>query len=210
MKARVENDRPCAREFLLLLIMNDPIHERRVEPALADWTRRLAQGDEAAWGWFHQRYYLPLLRYAAHRAGNPSHASDIVQQGYLRVARHIRPFAEEENFWNWLCCVVRCAAVDHGRHSTRRLVLMEKFAHWRTSQSLDEVQPLTAASATSALLQEALGKLAEDEATLLRRKYCEGWSTDDLAVELGTTPKAVENRLARLRERLREIILHIQ
>lgn len=191
--------------------MKDDLQDGLSEPALADWTRRLAEGDEAAWRWFHQRYYLPLLRYAAQRAGNTSHASDIAQESYLRVARHIRPFTREGDFWNWLCCVVRCTAVDHGRKSSRRLILMEKFAHWRASQSPDDA-PSPAASATPAadILEDALGKLSGDESALLRRKYCDGWSTQDLATELGTTPKAVESRLARLRERLRDILLHIQ
>lgn len=189
--------------------MND-LHDGRGEPALADWTRRLAEGDEEAWRWFHQRYYLQLLRYASQRSGNPSHASEIVQQGYLRMARHIRPFSNEGDFWNWLCCVVRCAAVDHGRKTSRRLLVMEKFAHWRASQTPDDAQFPTTIPAASALLEEALDNLSRDEAVLLRRKYCDGWSTQDLAAELGTTPKAVESRLARLRERLREIILNIQ
>ncbi len=190
--------------------MNDDIHEDRVQPALADWTRRLAEGDEEAWRWFHRHYYLPLLRYASQRAGNPSHASEIVQQGYLRVARHIRPFTEEQDFWNWLCCVMRCAAADHGRNASRRLVLMERFAHWRASQTPDTVPSPAASRPAADLVEEALGKLSADEAALLRRKYCDGWTTQDLATELGTTSKAIENRLARLRERVREIFLNIQ
>ena len=184
--------------------MKGDLHDGCTETALADWTRRLSNGDEEAWRWFHQRYYLPLLRYASQRAGNPSNASEIVQQGYLRVARHIRPFTSEGDFWNWLCCVMRCAAVDYGRMTSRRLILMEKFAHWRASQSPEDAQSAAASvPPAAALIEEALGKLSGDEAALLRRKYCDGWSTQDLATELGTTPKAVESRLGRLRERLR-------
>ena len=192
------------------MAMDNSVQDGRGGPALADWTRRLAQGDEEAWRWFHQRYYLPLLRYAAQRTGNPSNASEIVQQGYLRVARHIRPFAAEGDFWNWLCCVVRCAAVDHGRNASRRMVLLEKWAHWRAAQASEEAQWPASAPPTSALVEEALGKLPRDEAALLRRKYCDGWSTQELAADLDATPKAIENRLARLRERLREIILNLQ
>ena len=76
------NDRTLARASDLLMAMDSGLNEGRVEPALADWTRRLAQGDEEAWRWFHQRYYVPLLRYASQRTGNPSTASEIVQQGY--------------------------------------------------------------------------------------------------------------------------------
>lgn len=48
------------------------------------------------------------------------------------------------------------------------------------------------------------------DAELLRRKYCEGITTEELAVELGTTSKTIERRLARLRGQLREILVRIQ
>lgn len=179
-------------------------------PSLADWTRQLAGGDDAAWDWFHGRYYLPLLRYAASRTGNASAASEVVQLAYLRIARHVRPFEDEAGFWGWLCCLVRCAAVDHGRNVSRRAVLLEKFAHWRAASSGEEDRPHLSSDDGSALAEEALAKLEEDDAALLRRKYYEGCSTNDLAAALGTTPKAIENRLARLRERLREIIIRIR
>jgi len=181
-----------------------------VEPTLSQWTRRLADGDEKAWFWFHERYYLGLLRYASHCSGNPSAASEVVQQAYLRIARHAKPFAEERNFWGWLCCVVRCAAVDHGRHIKRRTVLLEKFAHWRSLHFGGERTWPPSTKQTSAVAEEALAELPAEDAALLRRKYCEGWSTLELAVELGTTPKTIEHRLARLRQRLRDIILRIQ
>lgn len=190
--------------------MDSSINKGGVEPSLADWTRRLVQGEDEAWRWFHQRYYVPLLRYASQRTGNPSNASEVVQQGYLRVARHIRPFDDEGDFWNWLCCVVRCAAVDYGRNTSRRMVLLEKLAHWRAAQASEDAPGPASAQPAPALVEEALSRLPSDEAALLRRKYCDGWSTQELAADLGTTPKAIENRLARLRERLREIILRIQ
>jgi RNA polymerase sigma factor (sigma-70 family) len=106
--------------------------------------------------------------------------------------------------------VVRCAATDHGRNTSRRMVLLEKWAHWRAAQAPEEARWPAAAELAPALVEEALGRLPGDEADLLRRKYCDGWSTQELAADLGTTPKAVENRLARLRGRLREIILHLR
>ena len=178
--------------------------------ALAEWTRLLADGDDEAWRWFHARYYVTLLRYAAHRSGEASAASEIVQHAYLRIARHAKPFAEERDFSGWLCCVVRCAAVDHARHTKRRSLLAEKFAHWRDAQPGPDADWQASTHHPAELTAEALAKLPAEDAALLRRKYCDGSTTDELAAELGTTAKAIEHRLARLRERLREIILRIQ
>lgn len=194
----------------LLIGMESGSTEQPAERALAVWTRLLAGGDDEAWRWFHGRYYLALLRYAAHRSGDASAASEIVQQAYLRIARHAKPFAIERDFTGWLCCVVRCTAVDHTRHIARRSLLAEKFAHWRAAQPGPDSDWQASASHTAALTDEALAKLPAEDAALLRRKYCDGSTTDELAIELGATAKAIEHRLARLRERLREIILRIR
>ncbi len=194
----------------LLTSMDGETDERRAELALAERTRRLSEGDDEAWRWFHERYYLSLLRYAASRTGNSSGASEVVQQAYLRIARHVRPFAVDAHFWGWLCCVVRCVALDHTRHVTRRAALMEKFAHWRAGHFRDDIDFHPSTNHASALADEALAKLSSDDAALLRRKYWDGCTTAELAAALNATPKSIENRLARLRERLREIILRIQ
>ena len=194
----------------LLIGMESGRTEQPAERAFSDWTRLLADGDEEAWRWFHARYYLALLRYAAHRSGDASAASEIVQHAYLRIARHAKPFAAERDFSGWLCCVVRCAAMDHVRHIARRSLLAEKFAHWRAAQSGPDAAWQASTNHTAELTDEALAKLPAEDAALLHRKYCDGSTTDELATELGTTAKTIEHRLARLRERLREIILRIR
>jgi RNA polymerase sigma factor (sigma-70 family) len=178
--------------------------------SLESWTRLLAQGDDAAWHWFHQRHYLALLRYAAQSCGNPSAAGDILQQAYLRIARHAKPFTEEDDFWHWLCCVVRSCAVDHVRQVSRRSALMERFALWRTSIVETEACRDPSGSTGSAIAEEALACLPAEDASILRRKYCDGFTTEELAAALGISSKAVEHRLARLREEVRAIILRIQ
>lgn len=190
--------------------MEKSITEPSDGQALAGWTRGLAEGDDGAWRWFHDRYYVALLRYAAHRSGDASAASEIVQQAYLRIARHARPFVAEKEFSNWLFCLVRCAATDHTRHRARRSLLAEKYAHWRASHGASGDDWQGSIHHTATLTREALAKLPFADAELLRRKYCEGSTTEELAVELGTTTKTIEHRLARLRGQLREILLRIQ
>ena len=175
---------------------------------LPDLTRRMRKGDDEAWNEFHRRYYLALLRYAASRAARPDDAADIVQHTYLRIARHIKPFTDEEVFRRWLMCVIRCVAVDQQRGVVRRVHLQEKFAHWREVQRATDKLP--EGSGTTSLANEALLKLSVEDAQLLRLKYYDGWSVEQLAADARTTPKTIENRLTRLRQRLREIILRIQ
>ena len=167
---------------------------------VVEMTRGMRLGETSAWEAFHRQYYLALLRVAAAR----SHSIDseaAVQTAYLRIARHIKPFRTEEDFWRWLCCIVRCVIVDLQRERTRSGRLLERFhlwtELWRSRNLHPDHNDLTDA------LDEALQMMDEADATLIRRKYCEGWSTAELARANDCTEKAIESRLARLRAKLK-------
>jgi RNA polymerase sigma-70 factor (ECF subfamily) len=194
---------------LSLRLVTDDNVSKQSELSLSTLTHRMRAGSDEAWCEFHRRYYLALLRYAGSRAACPADAGEIVQQAYLRIARHMKPFTDEADLWRWLACVVRCAAVDHGRGVVRRAILLEKFAHRREVQQ-GATAGLPGEQAANSLAHEALMKLPAKDAQLLRLKYYEGWSVNQLATDAGTTSKTIENRLARLRQRLREIIMRIQ
>ncbi len=172
-------------------------------------TRQMHDGSDEAWRAFHGQFYLGLLRLAARRLPAADDAFDVMQQVYLRLARHIKVFNDETEFRRWLACVVRCAVVDHQRGIRRRAFLLERFAHWQEVQR-HRAAPLTDIPAAGSATADALAQLSADEADLLKLKYYEGWSVEQIAAQTGATPKAVENRLARARQRLREVILRMQ
>jgi RNA polymerase sigma-70 factor (ECF subfamily) len=57
------------------------------------------------------------------------------------------------------------------------------------------------------LVREALSRLPRREAEILLLKYTEGWSYRELAQHLGVGESAVEARLHRARQRLRQAML---
>ncbi|MFN0125955.1 MAG: RNA polymerase sigma factor [Verrucomicrobiales bacterium] len=171
--------------------------------SVVDFTRRLVAAEDAAWSEAHARYAHRLLRYllvATH--GDEQAARDALQACFVRAVRHIRIFPTEEALWCWLTLLARHALAD-ARRSTGR---------WR--RFLDRWKPL-APDASHPIqpdpltehLASALATLDPLERRLLEEKYFDGTSIRALAREAGTTEKAVESRLARLREKLRGRLL---
>jgi RNA polymerase sigma-70 factor (ECF subfamily) len=175
---------------------------------VGDLTRRLAAHEEEAFREFHARYFDRLYRFllvVAH--GQVHEAQDALQETLLRVARHTRPFEEEDAFWCWLQVVARNAARDGGRRQGRYRAMLERFT-FRRAPEASAPEPGDAADARlQFLLTESLAELPPEERRLVENKYLDGATIKALSLDTGLTEKAVETRLRRLRNRLRERLL---
>lgn len=186
----------------------------RVEARPLTETQRLTadmvQGDESAYHEFFARYFDRLLRYlivAAH--GDEELAREALQASLIRVSRRIRIFPADDDLWRWLTTIARHTLVDEQRKRGRRQSLwtriQQHFAHSPPPPpAVDEPDP---ENAWLTMLQQGLEDLSLDDRLLLRRKYDDRQSVRTIANELGTTEKAIESRLSRLRLKLRQTVL---
>lgn len=164
----------------------------------AKLTHDLSRCDERAWREFHERFYQQLHNLARARGVAGCDAPEIVQGVYLRVLRHAKVIHDAGSFDAWLACLVRCEVIDAARRKGRRNWLNERFQQWQ------EARRPTADSPAGDHLEEALLVLDENDRSLLRRHYLDGWSQEKLAEQHQLSVKAVESKLARLRKRLRQ------
>lgn len=171
-------------------------------------TARLKAGDEAAFAWLHREWGSRLNRYCfALAAGDSAFAGEIAQAVWLRLVRHIRPLADEQALWNWLACAARHAATDLRRTGSRYRQALARFMTWWSHRERPGHGPQPDAdTALLAALERALSKLNAAERTLIEGRYFNGDSLAEMGSCSGLTERAVEGRLARLRQRLRELI----
>ena len=174
---------------------------------VAELTRRMKESDELAWREFHRRYFARLFAYlTVLLRSDDDTAAECVQLASLRVVRHIRVFDDEQRFWNWLACLAKCAAYDHLRGNKRRLAILEKYGHWKEIQRSGSEFGYSRPSAFADALETCLGSLPREDRQLLEGKYVECLTYAELASAHQLTEKTIENRLARLRRRLRECL----
>lgn len=166
-------------------------------------TAALRAGDEAAFRWLHAQWNGRLFRYClALAAGDEVQAGDFAQAAYLRVARHMRVLADEAALWAWLARAARDAATDLRRVGGRYLGVLARFAAWFRPA------PEVADDGLLAALDTALARLEPEERALVEARYFRRDSLEATAAQLGCTVRAVEGRLARLREKLRKLMAH--
>lgn len=179
--------------------------QSQATPDVTSLTARMLKGEESAYQEFFSLYFNRLLRYLLVLTRNEDSAREALQLLFLRVARHVRQFDSESAFWTWLTVLARCALIDESRKSKRYLNFLQRlFQHKQT-----RIQPLPddADARLLDLLQLNLPALDQADRALLLRKYCDGESVRQIATELGVSEKAIDSRLVRARQKLRERML---
>lgn len=161
-------------------------------------TLALKRGDEAAFRWLHQQWSARVFRYALALAGaDHALADEIGQATWRRLVKHAKPVENEIALWNWLARAARNAAADMRRTDSRYRAALERIPEPRAEDANDEI---------SNALEGAIAQLTSEEKDLLDARYFQRQSLTETASRLGCSTRAVEGRLARLREKLRELI----
>jgi RNA polymerase sigma-70 factor (ECF subfamily) len=175
------------------------------EPAIARLTVGLVAADEEAFREFHACYCDRLHHFLLVVCrGSDDEAEEALQLTLLRVVRHARVFHSADTFWCWLKALARSAACDVGRKQRRYAGLLDRFARWwglQAPRCAPETDPL------AGQIETLLADLEPVERRLLEGKYLAGESVKELADQTGLSEKAVEGRLTRTRQRLRERLL---
>ncbi|MEN9358802.1 MAG: hypothetical protein RL095_337 [Verrucomicrobiota bacterium] len=162
---------------------------------IARLTQGLSEGRESAFLELHSDWAPRLYRYLyTCSRGDGTAASECLQDTMIRIARYARSFDSEEAFWKWLCMLGRQSLINRWK-ANRRYVPLDNDERVVPSRAL----PPDLADA----LQRALGELDESEKAMLRDYYWEDDSQDQIGEKMGISRKAVESRLARLRDRLK-------
>jgi RNA polymerase sigma-70 factor (ECF subfamily) len=186
-------------------ITNTDAHDR-------DDMERLIAGHDAALNDLMERHATPVFRFLCRMVGNEDDANDLAQETFVRVFRAKASFRTNEKFSTWLYTIAANLARNHFRWRARHPNISLETEIGEAEQTLGSTLPANnpppneqaLAAERAKAVRIAVSKLPEDlrEAIVL----CE-WqelSVAEAAAILETTPKAVESRLYRARQILRE------
>lgn len=140
----------------------------------------------------------PLYRFVSRRAGRSRQlAEDITQETYLRAVVQWRNGRRPENALAWLQTVARNLLLNHYRHK-RPESLEASSVEW-----VLETEPVDGPDA-AALVYWGLARLGRRSRRLLEAFYIDGESMRTIAADLGVSERAVEGRLRRARQALKD------
>ena len=174
--------------------------------------QRLAGGHDAALNDLMARHARPVFQFLCRMLGNEDDANDLAQETFVRVYQHRASFKPGARFTTWLYTIAANLARNHHRWRARHPNVSLDAESETTGQSIGAVLPASdpapdsAAVATerAAAVRAAVEKLPPDMREVIILCEWQDLSSAEAAAILETTPKAIDNRLYRARNLLRD------
>ncbi|MEO6742726.1 MAG: sigma-70 family RNA polymerase sigma factor [Chthoniobacteraceae bacterium] len=176
---------------------------------------RLRDGDDLALNELMARWQQPLANYLARLCGNEATALDLAQETFVRIYEARARYDTRGKFATWLYTIAgnlaRNAHRWQQRHPTVSLDAPTDTDGGTVATHLPDGASQPDASAErgerAAAVRTAISELPEDQRAIVLMSEYEDRPHADIAAVLGCTAKAVETRLYRARQTLRERLL---
>lgn len=171
---------------------------------------RLKKQDAEAWNSFYDQHLDTVYGFVFRLVrGNRQVADDLFQEVWLSAIENIETYeAERGELSAWLFGIARRRVALYWRRTLSREHQIE-FQENATPETVEQtLLPIEAMERVerAELVNAALLVMAENQRQVLRLKYNDGLSVDEIAKRCGKSPKATESLLSRSRERLRSLL----
>ena len=173
---------------------------------------QLQAGHDAALNDLMERHAAPVFHFLCRMVGNEADANDLAQETFVRVFKSRASFRTEQKFSTWLFTIAANLARNHFRWRSRHPNISLDAENTETEQTLGSTLPANSptpkeaalAGERAAAVRAAVKSLPEDLRAAVVLCEWEECSVAEAAAILEATPKAVESRLYRARQLLRE------
>lgn len=158
-------------------------------------------GDNEAFSELYRRYYPAMLRLAWGVLRDRHKAEDAAQEALWKAFRNLPRFQGRGAFSTWIYRITRNEAVNICRASRCRGVSAPEL----TLHGLPAADPFARAEA-AAILRAGLSSLEPAQQRLLRWRYHDDLTNEQIARLLGRPVGTVKSRVHRAARRLRQVL----
>lgn len=174
------------------------------ETSDSDLVKRAETGDRAAFEIIVQRHKQPLFRFIRRYLGNRDDAYDLLQDTFVAAWTALGRFDSSRPLAPWLRTIALNKCRDFSRRQSVRRMIIGLFAAEAEPQVSSEVSDPQDRRLDE--LDQAIARLPVFYKEPLLLTAISGLSHSEAASVLKTTPKAIEMRLRRARQKLAELL----
>lgn len=166
----------------------------------------LAQsGDAAAFEMLFNRYRDGIRKlYLARTGGNGNDADDLLQETFIKVYINLHRYRPDYTFGQWLYTIARNTFIDYVRKRQEELPIDERFASPPSPTPTPEERFINLQQRTQ--LEHYLEQLTPRYRELIRMRFFDEYSYEEIATKLGLPLGTVKTQIHRAREQMCRLI----
>ncbi len=152
-----------------------------------------------------RRYASQVFALIVKQVTEEMDAQELTQDTFLKAFRNIDRYdARQSSLGTWLCRIAYHLTLDFLKRRRPVIVSLEDSSVWQTDISDEELEAelSTGNEQRIELLQELVKQLPDEERMLLTLYYFDDRPLTEIAFITGIAPKALANRLYRIRKKL--------
>lgn len=176
----------------------------------AELVRLSRDGNDAAFSLLVRRYEVMVYRLAKRSLADASAAEDVLQETFVSAWKALDRYDVERPLGAWLRTITLNKVRDRRRRALVRRLVFAPLAAERDAEAhldlLPDAEEQVGDRQQLDQLQRAIAGLPDRLREALILTTLEGLPQQEAADLLGVTPKAVETRVYRARQRLAEIV----
>jgi RNA polymerase sigma-70 factor (ECF subfamily) len=162
----------------------------------------LARKSPDAFAEFYEQMSPAVLRYFARETGEPHRAFDLTAETFAKAFEKRRDFRGETDAQAaaWLWTIARAELAHYGRSRRIELAALARLGLERPQPSDEElrhIEQLSASAEAQAHVEAALTLLPHDQQHVIRMRFVEQRSYQDIAERLGVSADVVRARCSR-------------
>ena len=148
-----------------------------------------------------ENYSSRLWQFIYRRVKSEDDAWDIFQETIISASDSLNSFSGKSSFFTWLCAIARHEISDYYRKKKIKTFLFSYFP-WLEELASEALGPeqLLLRQEFEDKVRLTLAGLSEGYSQILRLKYYQGLTVEQIALQLNESVKAVESRLFRARK----------
>ena len=159
-------------------------------------------GDAIYYEELYERHVTGTYRKCLSYVKDRDQAQDVTQEVWIKIYFNLAKFKGDAAFTTWLYRITVNTSISHLRK--RKVFSLDEMVEESGTQIEDEFHNLLEEIEQKSDAAGCLALVAEDVQALLRMKYIDGFSYEDIAEKTGLSQSAIKMRISRAKQTIKK------
>lgn len=173
----------------------------------AEMIQRALEGDNSQFEMLFNLHKNALKEFLVKLSGNEFDANDLLQESFIKAFLNLDKYRTEFGFLQWLYTIAKNTFIDRKRREAVKGSLLTFDSLYVADIAVDNPEDMLVNMERNKRLLAFINSLDVNSSEILKLRYFDGLSYEEISKEIDVPIGTVKNRLFRAKERLAALLV---